>query len=68
MMMNYINLDIETWKTILNKYLWDINNSQTIEQLYYSFNEASVTLSQIVFYQLQRIIVQDIIEDNSESD
>lgn len=66
--MNNINLDIETWKTILNKYLWDINNSQTVEQLYYSFNEASTTLSKIVFCQLQRIIMQDIIEDNSESD
>ena len=68
MIMNNINLDVETWKNIFNKYLWDICNSQTLEQLYFSFNEASTTLSEIVFIQLQRIIIQDAIKDISESD
>ena len=63
-----INPDFETWKNVFNKYLWEINNSQTLEQLYVSFNEASRLLSQIVFMQLRIIIMQDIIEDNSESD
>ena len=63
-----INPDFETWKNVFNKYLWEINNSQTLEQLYVSFNEASRLLSQIVFMQLRIIIMQDIVEDDSESD
>ena len=62
------NKDLNTYQNMLNMLLWDINNSQTLEQLYYSFNKASIVLSKIVWIQLQRIIMQDIIEDNSESD
>lgn len=62
------NKDLNTYQNMLNMLLWDINNSQTLEQLYYFFNKASIVLSKIVWIQLQRIIMQDIIEDNSESD
>ena len=62
------NKDLNTYQNMLNMLLWDINNSQTLEQLYYSFNKASIVLSKIVWIQLQRIIMQDIVEDDSESD
>lgn len=58
------NKDLNTYQNMLNMLLWDINNSQTLEQLYYSFNKASIVLSKIAWIQLQRIIMQDIVEDN----
>lgn len=63
-MINKNNNDLNVYHDLLNVYLWDINNSQTLEQLYYSFNKASTVLSKIVWTQLQRIIMQDLIEDS----
>lgn len=63
-MINKNNNDLNVYHALLNVYLWDINNSQTLEQSYYSFNKASTVLSKIVWTQLQRIIMQDLIEDS----
>lgn len=63
-MINKNNNDLNVYHDLLNVYLWDINNSQTLEQLYYYFNKASTVLSKIVWTQLQRIIMQDLIEDS----
>lgn len=64
MVMKMSDKELNAYQNMLNVCLWDINNSQTLEQLYYSFNKASTMLSKIVWIQLQRVILQDLIEDS----
>ena len=64
MVMKMSDKEIHAYQNMLNVCLWDINNSQTLEHLYYSFNKASTALSKIVWIQLQRVILQDLIEDS----